>query len=1520
MGRTKSPVLNTRAPPKPVEAAQASDAMETPSGSFSSVANSTTCPNCGTAFSDMSTTVCSPRDRVFRRIIHNSNLIQDFNNHVASCTRPSTAGSVSDESELSPPPESPSLDPTNTIAVQNPKVGRGSRSVIDFGDVVGNSLGQGQDQPFNQHVQEKGDATSAQVQQTNNDKNSSQIQGNKNPNQAVVSQDPVQEEDKDEFAMMTITPYIAGSFDLYEYEAVKEDEKKDEPEADQKDDENDLEDPKVSDELKVIDEQDNLDDPVTPANEVDTTQVNEEDLYSADTPHVEPATPLEPATPQVIEDDIYEADTPRPEPATEPATPQVAEEDIYNADTPHAETPTPLPAADEASVNGAGAVKASEALSNALLETAADVSTLEVPAESSISGADISQPSAIDGAVIPQLSQPSTIDGVDPPQPSATAGAGLPGPSKINVNSEKQPDSEVTSQITGDKEDKPEKVAIKFKKFTPVSAFEDFLKDPEKMSYGEVYHKAVVVADSLKAYQDEFDTINREIYDYEQRKAYLKEVADEKKKADEEKRKVDNKEALLAEDDALERLFVKYEEKLKLRGSRWLAFLTEYEQNGGELEDVERLKKLHEPVFTHALAKRKRTIQKEAAKPTKLELVNGDLPLLSKKDREPHFKRRKIIQDRVVFDEKKQSDVYVQPYNSKMTGNQKLLDRNAANFGEDELNENGRPKRSTAKRAFYDTEQSDTAPDTEPENLPAKRARTKRVLDDGISSPGRPQTLFETRDGTPVRTFASGKRVGRPPGAKTKNPGGKVAQSKLNNVQVAEEFEADEGEAQQNNEVESHAQELEPAQEQQLHDAASSLVAQTVVEANAAGGGPVKKKHAGGRPKKNIATEEHLTGPSNAPVEEVPIAPKPKNKGGRPRKHPAPLVKPRGGRAKKQPAAEQTTVQVGEEEEIIQSTEHDNESMFPSTASSRPTTSSSSSSTSSGGTDATFGGRQTRRSTRGKSQAQSASVNLEDQFDAPGPSVSTNGRGKRGKRTIPEDVQPAQLVESAAQSGDSDGENIIVDTYRPDLFEELPPPKKPIRKAVRAKKGKAVAQTALQPIAPQEVTPEQTGEVSNNTTGRPKRKRAAALPASSIDPDQLGEFLSDDDGETPPPPKRRNVRGGRKGKSVKREQTTDIDTGVSGDSSAASVPPSRKRAARAVTKRKSIKQELGEDESSGDSQVPQPPKTRKSRTNTLIIAEGAGPTVVPGGSMAEEIDGQFASAPKKRSTSGGKQPIKDVEIVGENATSKKRKLQAVSRGKGVALGDIIEPATIKNDGVKVQNGNENDGLGVGSHFDMGDAESAPPAKKRKTRTVKGKAAKTESTGDDMFSDSEDYTGMDPTEAELMRKKKRKSKKLAAATKARWANGTMKGPMEKRKATNAAKKAAKLAAKVGGLDGATDTAGLAEPVTAAAEMGEAAGPAAGEQAVQGGDIMSQVTGGTMEKTDPAPAPARISTRVRKPTSRAMGLDGADDYSDEEGGPIQSEYDQFQELSSPKGGLNLGKRARKSYVGLDDEDSF
>jgi hypothetical protein len=1417
-------------------------------------------------------------------MICNSDLIQDFHDHVASCTRPSTAGNGSSESTLSPPPDSPNFDPASTIAVQDPDYDDGYRSVIDFGDVV-------DDQPDAQQDISAAD----QVRKVTSNETPKQENGEEKVNQSVFTPNLVRQKDKDDFEKITIAPYVDGEFDQYEYEVVqKDDEKKDEPETDLKDDDgqeilNETEDPKVSDDLKVVDDQEVLEDPVTPDNgevgdEIEATEIIEENLYRADTP-----TPAEVAAESAV-----------------------------------------------ANVDGAEILRASEALTNALLNTPAVLGQMEVPAESKIDGADI------------------------------------PGASQVTAESENRVDSEVASQIAADAEDKPERVIFKFKKFTPITAFEDFLKDAENMPYEELYHRTSVISDVLLAYQNEYDDVGRKLTNYESRKAYEKQIADEKKKAREDQKKLDEKEAILAEDRKLIMLQTVFDDKLKLRGDKWVAFVEKYEAMNGDKQDLDRLKKLHEGAFAAALMKRQRAAEKEAQ--PKVALVRGDLPPLSKRDLEPHWKKRRIVQDRVAFDEKKQADVYVQKYNSKMSGNQNLVDRNALDGGDDELNENGRPKRSTTKRAFYDTEQSETPPDTEPENLPAKRARTKRIMDDGIASPGRPQTFFESIDGTPVKLFPSGKRIGRPPGSKTKNPASKTTQSsKLNTVQVASpsESEAEEVEA-ESNQIESRAQELEPAQEEQLHAAATSLVAQTV-EAHAAAGVPVKKKHAGGRPKKKVAVEEPDAGPSNAPVEEAPVAPKPKNKGGRPRKHPVPTggaKASRGGRFKKETVDEQTPVPVGEEEEVIQSTEHDNESLFPSTSTSRPTTSSSD------GTDATFGGRQTRRAaTRAKSQTQGANnPTIEDSFDAPGASAATNGRGKR-KRTATEHIQTAEAMESG---GDSDGENIVVDTYRPDLEAVSPaPPRK--RKGVRGKKGKVITQSKA---TPREVTPEQTGEASNNTTGRPKRKRNPALPESSIDPDLLGDYLSDDDGETPPPSKRRKARGGRKGKSVKREETTDADTGGDGDSS---VPPSRKRAARAVTKRNTIKQEMLDEGASGDNSIPPPPKTRKSRTNTLIIAEGADIEAGAAGSVeGNNGDGPSAAAPKKRTAGSSSQGngVDDIET-GDVGASKKRKARAISKGKSIALGDSIEPefATIKNEGAELQNGNEGADLELGGHGEA-DTESAPPSKKRKNRAVKGKTPKIESTGETELDDSEDYTGMDPAEAELLRKKKRKSRKLAAATRQRWANGTMAGPMEKRKATNAAKKAARLAAKIAGGAGPAGPVGnIAGPVVAdgAVSVGDfaqggitqgvtgvpvanpniAAGPfmvggVGGGQIVEGiagpsfsgpsnaapfqaGPSMSKKAPFTKPKIAPfplqlaaapapapAPAPARTSTRVRKPTSRMLGLDGAaDDEDDEADEQFRSEYDRYQALSSPKS-AGLGKRVRKSFMDLsalgDDEDSY
>jgi hypothetical protein len=64
MARKKGPVIGWEEDPKPEEAAPGVDALETPSGSFSTSSPTSTCPHCNSTFQDLSITVCLPCDIV----------------------------------------------------------------------------------------------------------------------------------------------------------------------------------------------------------------------------------------------------------------------------------------------------------------------------------------------------------------------------------------------------------------------------------------------------------------------------------------------------------------------------------------------------------------------------------------------------------------------------------------------------------------------------------------------------------------------------------------------------------------------------------------------------------------------------------------------------------------------------------------------------------------------------------------------------------------------------------------------------------------------------------------------------------------------------------------------------------------------------------------------------------------------------------------------------------------------------------------------------------------------------------------------------------------------------------------------------------------------------------------------------------------------------------------------------------------------------------------------------------------
>jgi hypothetical protein len=169
-------------------------------------------------------------------------------------------------------------------------------------------------------------------------------------------------------------------------------------------------------------------------------------------------------------------------------------------------------------------------------------------------------------------------------------------------------------------------------------------------------------------------------------------------------------------------------------------------------------------------------------------------------------------------------------------------------------------------------------------------------------------------------------------------------------------------------------------------------------------------------------------------------------------------------------------------------------------------------------------------------------------------------------------------------------------------------------------------------------------------------------------------------------------------------------------------------------------------------------------------------------------------------------------------------------------------------------------------------------------------------------DEESLTPAAREELKKKRAKEEKSRKLSESTKARWASGGMKKAQETRKANLALKKAAKEAAAKEAA-AAAESSGPApiEPAAPAPAIETPEQPAPKKQKAQ--------------KPKPSLEPTRpASTRIRKPTRHAAGLDGAaDEDEDELAEQFRSEYDRYQALTSA-GSPGLGKRVRKPLIDL------
>lgn len=349
----------------------------------------------------------------------------------------------------------------------------------------------------------------------------------------------------------------------------------------------------------------------------------------------------------------------------------------------------------------------------------------------------------------------------------------------------------------------------------PLEAFEEYIGDPEELSYEELYHRTAVVANTLAIYQMEWDAIHRVTSAHE---AVLKE----------EERRIDE-EAADREDE---------------KGP------------GG----------------------RKRKIR-----PT---LANAPFHEMKKTKEEIELEKRQRgrLMDPIKFDDMKMMDVYGLEYSShpKNFGQQNLQEAiktraKSMASGTVEDGSRGRSQRTVARKV-YDAEMSAT-PETEFDAPPAKRVRRQRILD-GYESETTVRSTT-SRGGTPaVKTFPSGKRIGRPP-----------TKSKLQDVQMAP---ASDGMEVPGSNIEPLTPELpkrkgrptkallEAQEYAELQEAASALVTATE------GGNvstPPKPKHSGGRPRKQQLENTITSIPVHSNEGSAKTSPsKTKGRGGRPRK------------------------------------------------------------------------------------------------------------------------------------------------------------------------------------------------------------------------------------------------------------------------------------------------------------------------------------------------------------------------------------------------------------------------------------------------------------------------------------------------------------------------------------------------------------------------------------------------------------------------------------------------------------
>ncbi|ESZ98153.1 hypothetical protein SBOR_1456 [Sclerotinia borealis F-4128] len=493
-------------------------------------------------------------------------------------------------------------------------------------------------------------------------------------------------------------------------------------------------------------------------------------------------------------------------------------------------------------------------------------------------------------------------------------------------------------------------IGLKFKysKLPPVSHFEKFLKNPSELSYAETYRRTEIVSMKVLAvWQKEFDVIDEEIYAFESQEKERVQMEKETEKAAEEADRV----AEQLEKDDLVAMAKEWAIELKFKAPEWLALMNQFDEDD---EYRQRLESLRDPQFRAKLQKqafvrqqeKQKLLQKEWKELNKPKLLSEPLPEIKLTKEEIEAEKRKAgrLMDSTKWNDMKEADVYGFEYSShpKHLGAQPIpIASRKRGFGEVDMSEgrSGRAQRM-ATRKMYDQ----STPEDESDTLPAKRQRKMRVLDDDLGELSK-VSRKQSRSQTPVRrTFASGKPIGRPP----------KSLSKLKDVQLAsgEDEPMPEDDAMRGEDISRH---LLPAEQTQLQQSAESLVNQIAEKLPVEP--VVKKKHAGGRPRKHplpvpapvtavdiiTSAEEVTTAPSETPAAIVPPI-KPKIRVIKPKKQLAKSAKSAksGSRVRKEANIE-PSAETEEENAILPTTEHDEDSHSQRTepVNSRPSSSSS---------------------------------------------------------------------------------------------------------------------------------------------------------------------------------------------------------------------------------------------------------------------------------------------------------------------------------------------------------------------------------------------------------------------------------------------------------------------------------------------------------------------------------------------------------------------------------------------------